>query len=454
MTGERRHITREDHMTGIRTTALLATALVPLLAGPLAAAGAYGDFTGYTLRVKLIGGAQYEPLYAEIGKWEEMTGATVEILSRKNHFELDREIKQDIAAGTLDWCVGSNHTSFAPQYGTIYTDLRALVDEDVLAGFVPLVLEHGTVDGRLVQLPRHSDVSNLFYIESLYADEDNRTRFEAEYGYELAPPETWDQVRDQALFFANPPDFFGTQFVGKDEAITGRFYEMLVAEGGQLFTEDWEPAFNSEAGVRALGFFVDLYKAGAVPVGVPNYLWDDTGLGFASGTVAMNLDWGGWSAFFNDPENSKVAGDVGLIRAPKGSAGIRTGWSGSHTFSVTETCDNKEAAASFVTFLTDYDRQMVEARKGLLPTRSQVWEDAKAEFRANGDDFLVDVFETYQASMAEDAFTPPLIPEWIEVSNALWPRLQAAMVGDMTPQEALDAAAADALLIMEDAGYR
>ncbi len=28
-----------------------------------------------------------------------MTGATVEILSRKNHFELDREIKQDIAAG-------------------------------------------------------------------------------------------------------------------------------------------------------------------------------------------------------------------------------------------------------------------------------------------------------------------------------------------------------------------
>ena len=46
-------------------------------------------------------------------------------------------------------------------------------------------------------------------------------------------------------------DFFGFQFVGKDEAVTGRFYEMLVAEGGQLFTDDWEPAFNSERGGSA-----------------------------------------------------------------------------------------------------------------------------------------------------------------------------------------------------------
>jgi multiple sugar transport system substrate-binding protein len=440
-------------MSRLTAKALVATALVPLLAGPLAAQD-YGNFDGYTLRVKLIGGAQYEPLYATIADWEAATGATVEILSRKNHFELDREIKQDIAAGTLDWCVGSNHTSFAPQYGSIYADLNGLIDAETLAGFVPLVLEHSTVDGRLVQLPRHSDVSNLYYIKSLYENADNQANFKAEYGYDLAPPETWAQVADQAKFFANPPDFYGTQYVGKDEAITGRFYEMLVAEGGQLFTEDWQPDFNSEAGVRALTWFVDLYNANAVPKGVPNYLWDDTGLGFASGTVALNLDWAGWSAFFNDPANSKIAGDVGLVRAPMGSSGKRTGWSGSHSFSITETCDNKEAAASFVTFLTDHDRQMIEARMGLLPTRSQVWEDAKGEFQASGNEFLVTVFDTYSASMSEDAFTPPLIPEWIEVSNVLWPRLQAAIVGDRTAQEALDEAAAEALIIMEDAGYR
>ncbi|MDD7970889.1 extracellular solute-binding protein [Roseinatronobacter alkalisoli] len=439
--------------TRILKALALGVALPALTAGMAAAEYDYGSFDGTVLRVKLIGGAQYEPLYAEIGKWEELTGATVEILSRKNHFELDREIKQDIAARTLNWCVGSNHTSFAPQYGNIYADLNDLIDPEVLAGFTPLLLEHSTVGGRLVQLPRHSDVSNLFYIKSLFEDADNQERFVAEYGYDLAPPETWEQVADQAKFFANPPQFYGTQFVGKDEAITGRFFEQLVANGGQMFDDDMRPVFNSEAGVAALSWFVDLYEAGAVPAGVPNYLWDDTGLGFASGTVALNLDWAGWSAFFNDPENSSIAGDVGVVRAPKGTAGLRSGWSGSHSFSITETCGEKEAAASFVTFLTDHDRQMVEARTGILPTRTAVWDDAIAEFDSRGDSFLVEVFETFRASMAEDAFTPPLIPEWIEVSNVLWPQLQAAMVGDRSPQDALDRAAASAVEVMEDAGY-
>lgn len=435
----------------LKATLVLGTALAAL-ALP-ATAQDYGKFDGYTLRVKLIGGAQYEALYAEIPKWEAATGAKVEIVSSKNHFELDKEIKQDIAAGTLDWCVGSNHTSFAPQYGEIYTDLSGLIAADDLAAFVPLMIQHSTVDGRLVQLPRHSDVSNFFYQKSLYADEANKTGFKAKYGYDLAPPETWVQVKDQAIFFSNPPDFYGFQFVGKDEAITGRFYEMLVANGGAMFDDNWNPTFNSAAGVEALQFFVDLYEAKAVPAGVPNYTWDDTGLGFGSGSIAMDLDWGGWSSYFNDPANSKVAGNVGLIRAPKGSGGKRTGWSGSHSFSITEACDNKPAAASFLTFLTSYDNQMVEARKGLLPTRSQVWVDAIAEFEGAGNAFSAEVMKTFQLSMAEDAFTPPLIAEWIEVSNVLWPKLQAAMVGDMSAADALNAAAADAAVIMKDAGY-
>lgn len=440
---------------GERSRLILAAAAGAAMALAVAPAVAvdYGKFDGYTLRVKLIGGAQYEPLYAEIEKWEQMTGAKVDILSRKNHFELDREIKQDIAANTLEWCVGSNHTSFAPQYGGIYQDLNDVVDRSVLSEFQPLALKNSTVNGRLVQLPRHSDVSNLYYQKSLYADQGNKDAFRSKHGYDLAPPETWNQFRDQALFFAKPPDFFGTQYVGKDEAITGRFYELLVANGGALFDDDWNPTFNSPAGVEAVQWFKDLYDAGAVPAGVLNYLWDDTGLGFASGSVALNMDWAGWASFFNDPENSQVAGNIGVVRAPKGSAGIRTGWSGSHTFSVTESCDNTPAAVSFITFLTDHERQMVEARKGLLPTRAKVWDDAKAEFAAAGNDFLVEVFDTYSKSMAEDAFTPPLIPEWIEVSNEVWPQLQAAILGEKEIQQALDDAADAARLIMEDAGY-
>ncbi len=58
-----------------------------------------GKFEGVTIDAKLIGGQQYEPLDERIGEWEKLTGAKVNILSKKNHFELDEEIKSDIASG-------------------------------------------------------------------------------------------------------------------------------------------------------------------------------------------------------------------------------------------------------------------------------------------------------------------------------------------------------------------
>lgn len=122
-------------------------------------------------------------------------------------------------------------------------------------------------------------------------------------------------------------------------------------------------------------------------------------------------------------------------------------------FSITEACENKQAAASFITFLTSYEGQILEARRGLLPTRERVWQDIIEANRAMNNDFMVQVFKTYQQSMAEDAFTPPLIPEWIEVSNQIWYQLQAAVVGDKTVKEALDDAAEGAREVMEDAGY-
>ena len=409
-------------------------------------------FDGYTLRVKLIGGAQYEPLYKLIPQWEAKTGAKVEILSRKSHFELDREMKQDIASGNIDYCAFSNHTNFAPQYDVMTEALDAHIDAAIIKAFSPLVMSHATVNGELFSLPRHSDVSNIFYVKSLYEDEGNKAKFKAAHGYDLAPPATWAQASDQAKFFTDAPNRYGTHFAGKDEGMTGRFYEMLVAEGGALFDKDWNPTFNSKQGVRALNWFVDLYQSKAVPAGTTNYVWDDLGLGFAAGAVAWDLDWAGWAAYFNGSD-SKIGGDVGVALAPKGSSGKRTGWSGSHSFSITKACDNKAAAASFISFLTSHEAQMVEARSGLLPTRTQVWTDVVAEFKAENNEFMVEVFEVWGDSMANHAFTPPLIAEWGEVSNALWPRLQAAILGDISPEDALNAAAKDVREVMEDSGY-
>ncbi|MDX0542986.1 sugar ABC transporter substrate-binding protein [Sinorhizobium medicae] len=418
--------------------------------GAASAADLPGKFEGVTIDAKLIGGQQYEKLYERIGEWEKATGAKVNILSKKNHFELDKEIKSDIATGGITWCVGSNHSSFAPQYPDIYADLFGLIPSEEVGRFVPAVIDASTLEGKLVMLPRAQfDVSALYYQKRLYQDEAKKGEFKAKYGYDLAPPDTWVQVSDQAEFFAAPPNFYGTQFAGKEEAINGRFYEMLVAEGGEYLDKDGRPAFNSEAGLRALDWFVKLYKSKAVPPGTTNYLWDDLGQGFASGSIAVNLDWPGWASFFNDPKSSKVAGNVGVKVQPAGSSGKRTGWSGHHGFSVTESCGSKEAAASLVWWLTNEDSQMLESAAGPLPTRSAVWDhNIKA---AEGDAYKTEVLQAFQEA-AKHAFPVPQTAEWIEISNAVYPELQAAILGDKTSKEALDAAAEKATGILEDAG--
>ena len=74
------------------------------------------------------------------------------------------------------------------------------------------------------------------------------------------------------------------------------------------------------------------------------------------------------------------------------------------------------------------------------------------ELATKGDKFMLEVSQTIGQGMAEDAFTPPLTPEWVEMSNALWPELQKAVLGEKTSKQALDDAAQKVLAIMQDAG--
>ncbi|MCY4151859.1 MAG: extracellular solute-binding protein [Aestuariivita sp.] len=430
----------------------IATVCAVCLAVPATTASDWGNFPGVTIEAKLIGGQQYEGLYGRIAEWEAATAASVEIISKKSHFEIDKEIKSDMAAGTTDWCVGSNHSSFAPQYEGLYVDLNDFVPAETVGEFVQGNISASTIDGELLMLPRAQfDVSVLYYLKSNYEDPEKAAAFKAEYGYDLAVPDTWEQVKDQAIFFADPPNFYGTQYAGKDEAIVGRFYELVVAEGGNYLDADKRPIFNSEAGQRALQWFVDLYEAQAVPAGTLSYVWDDLGQGFASGTVALNLDWPGWAGFFNDPESSKAAGNIGVAIQPMGSV-TRTGWSGHHGFSVTSDCEHKEAAASLVMFLTSEESQTAESAGGSLPTRSAVWEANIAAAQSGDDPFRAEALAAFAAG-AEYAFAVPPIPEWGESTNIVFPELQAAILGDKTVKEALDDAAASVDELMRESGY-
>ena len=420
-------------------------------------AGLDKDLTGVTIKMATIGGQPYEAMYDSISKFEEETGATVEIVFLGNGFEIDRHLKTNYGAGTVDFDVAWNHTSFMSQYTNFVEPLQDYFTPEELAPFSAPIIEAATIDGNLQLIPRHADISALYYRTDLFGDADLQAKFEAAYGYPRAVPTTLDQMYDMSEFFVGEGVIkYGTQFAGMEEAIAGRFYELLFANGGDYFDEALAPTFDSEAGVAAATWMQDLYANGLVPPDTPNLLWDGVAANFCNGDVAVYLEWYGWYGYFQDPESCpNVAGKFGMARGPVGmDAETHTGWAGAHAFSVAKDSQNKEGAVELIKFLTSEAVAFEESNNfGFLPVRADVSERVVAANADTGNPLDAERWELANLQVSEDFRTPPLFADWISFTNEWYPTLQSIILGDVTVEEGLAKGVADTNELLDSLGY-
>lgn len=449
----------------MRKSGLLTAMLAILFTASLAAAqdepqyaGLDQDLSGITIRMANIGGGQYEAMYDSIATFEEETGATVEIVALLDGFAIDQKLKVDFATNAVDYDVAWDHTSFMAQYVDFLLPLNDFFSEEELAEFSSVILEAATIDGNLYLIPRHADVSALHYRTDLYEDPDIAAAYQTEFGSSLEVPTTLEELDRQARFFVeNGYSKQGYGMAGKEEALTGRFYEMLVASGGALFDEGYEPVFNDELGVRVAEMLHTWYEEKIIAADTPSLLWDGDAQAFCNGDVAMKLEWYGWYSYFQDPSSCPtVAGKFGLARGFIGfdhPGAQHTGWAGAHAFSIPKSANNPEAAAQLIKFLSSERVAYEEAKLGFLPVRDDVWDRIIADASGSEVPLDQDRMEIARTQVSEDFTTPPLIAEWIPFSNIFYPKLQSIMLGDMSPQEGLDLAAEETRQLLADAGY-
>lgn len=418
-------------------------------------AGLDQDLSGTTIRMANIGGQPYEAMYESIELFEEETGATVEIVFLGDGFEIDRYLKTNYAAGTVDFDVAWNHTSFMSQFVNFVEDMNQYFTEEELAAFSPAIIEAATIDGKLQLIPRHADISAMHYRTDLFEDPDLQAGFEEAYGYPLEPPTTIEQMYDMSEFFVGEGAIrYGTQFAGKEEALAGRFYELLVANGGNYFDDELRPIFNDEAGQMTAQWMQDLYENDLIPADTTNLLWPEVAQNFCDGNVAFYLEWYGWYSYFQDPESCEVAGEFGMMRGPVGAAGeTHTGWAGAHAFSIPTAAQNKEAAVQLIKFLSSQQVAYEEAQLGVLPVRDDVWELVIEDASGSGEPLDQERLELAQLQIAEDFFTPPLFPDWISFTDSWYPMLQSIILSDVGVQEGLDSAVEETEALMSDFGY-
>lgn len=402
------------------------------------------------LKCALISGGDYENIYNEIPKFEKANNVKVNIVFKANHFDLDKKYKMDFAADTVDYDVISDHSSFFSQYIPYLEPLDKYFPQEYLNDFLPRLIDAGRKDGYLWQIPRHADISSLYFRTDLFNDPKEKEAFKAKYQTELEVPKTWEAYVRVAQFFSRGDSLYGTVFPGKEEALTGRFYEILTSMGGAFIGSDGRCAFNSEEGIKAVSILKELYVTNAMPKEILNYLWDDVASSFSNGRIAFYLDfYNGYYSMFQNKKTSKIVGKFDLARQPAGPSGIHGGWGGVHAFSITKASNKKDLGVKFIKFLTSPEVQYIEAKIGYLPVRRSLWDKVINEAESSKDPLAKKRLELAKLQLSEDFITPPLIPQWVPASNLLFPRIQSIMTGDIDAKKALDEAAIEINKLLE-----
>jgi len=226
-----------------------------------------------------------------------------------------------------------------------------------LEDFPELLLEQCSWEGKLFALPYRSGVVLFFYNKRLFDDPRYKTEFEAKYGYPLAPPVLYDQMRDLAEFFTRDTngdgniDLWGTSHSNKAGGFIQNDFQPYAYSWGTNWVneETGKPQFNTPELKEALQFYVNLKKF--QPPGAENFTSGESVAQFTNGRVAFIHEYLAYEQTILDPSISKIAAEenIGVALKPmyiRLGTGINGEWIGVYSNS-----KHKEAAAKFVEWL-------------------------------------------------------------------------------------------------------
>jgi multiple sugar transport system substrate-binding protein len=410
------------------------------------------------LRLAVVGGPAYDPLYTLLPAIGERLGLELDIVASAPHQDLNEIVARAAAEGPLPFDLISTHIKYAPSQHQWLLPLDSLIDANDLASFFPATLAHCRFDGELWQLPRNVDARLLHLRHDWLTDDSNRQAYAKRYQRDLRVPASWPELLDIAQFFAEPgaaghkgPALReerprkGFAFPGRSSGLFGTFYELLAMEGGELLDAALEPAFVSDAGAAALGTLRQMYLTHAVPAALPDWHFDEVSAAYRAGEVAMIGDWPGYFALHQDPATSVAAASLSIERYPPGPTGVRKVYAGSHSFAITRDCRDVAAAVALLRELTSYESQLFEARLGVFPARQDVARAIRRE--APPGSLNAHRLNLLEATVQDDMLTFPQMAAYPEIEDAVWPLLQAGVTGTLDLHDALERAAGETLNI-------
>ena len=159
------------------------------------------------------------------------------------------------------------------------------------------------------------DNLQITYRTDLFGDAIEQKNFKTKYGWDLAPPKTWDQFMQIAEFFTRPPNLFGNAFYAQRGFCYAWFANIFAGLGGRWFSDDMKPGINTDAGVKALEMLVKQKQY--APPNILQIGYPELNEAFLNGSTAMVVQWNDLAFKVADPKMSKVVGKGGFAPIPQ-----------------------------------------------------------------------------------------------------------------------------------------
>jgi multiple sugar transport system substrate-binding protein len=413
---------------------LAATAVTLLLAAPASAQDK--PFAGITLTIASQNDQFAAPMADIASQFTEKTGATVKV-DILGYGDLLTKTTADYIGDTKGYDIATTDIVWAGQLAEagwtvdltdlIKRDADEIKVDDIYPGLMQAL---GNWKGKQVSFPFAGYGAVLAYRTDLYD------------AAGLKPPATMEElVADAKKLTDKAKPIYGWVANGqKGPAVAQDWMQYNAQLGGSILGDDGKPALNSDANVKSLTIYKQLFDETAPP-GAVDYDWGGREESFRQGLVANMQTWSVGAAGYSDPAQSKVVGKVGIIPAPPGEGLPKKYGIGGWGLAINADIDDKqkEAAWAFIKWITSpevhkelnlkgassylrisetHDSDL-NAKFSFLPVLDQIFKDGDGDYR-------------------------PRIPQYPQIQDILGTAVNAVLVGDEDPKKALDDAQAEA----------
>jgi len=390
--------------------------------------------------------AEWDPanyLQELVNEYTEKTGVTVTVETTPwPDFQTKAFTEFNAKGDAYDMVVGDSQWLGAGSTGGHYVDLTDFFAKHKVADIMApaTVKSYAQYDGKYWAIPVEGDATGWAYRKDWFEDPKEMAAFKSKYGYALAPPKTWPQMRDIAEFFHRPAEKrYGIAIYTDNsyDALVMGVENAIFSYGGDLGnyeTFDVDGIINSAKNVAALKMYKELY--GFTPPNWGKVFFQEDNQAITEGLAAMSMNYFAFFPALNNPASNPHAKVTGYFANPAGPDGTQHAALGGQGVSIVSYSKNKAEAFKFLEWFIREDVQKRWADLGGYTCHAKVL--ASKEFR-NATPYNEAFYQSM--FMVKDFWAVPEFAELLtQINNRIYPFIVG---GKGTAKGALDGLASD-----------